>query len=79
MSYSLATHRDVTGEHTDGHQFQHARGAAAADAPRGEEREDVERAEEAAGHGLAQELPERGRVMREAEVGDEDPGQVGAG
>ena len=39
----------------------------------------MERAEEAGGHGLAQELPERGRVVREAEVGDEDPGQVGAG
>jgi hypothetical protein len=39
----------------------------------------VERAEEAGRHGLAHELPQRGRVVREAEVGDENPGEVGAG
>jgi hypothetical protein len=61
--------------------IQHARGGeegGRTHAPRGEEREDVERAEKAGRDGLAQELPERGRVVREAEVGDEDPGQLGA-
>lgn len=47
--------------------------------PGGEEREDVERAEEAGRHGLADELPQRGRVVREAEVGDEDPRELRAG
>ena len=47
--------------------------------PGGEEREHMERAEEAGGHGLADELPERGRVVGEAEVGHEDPRQVRAG
>lgn len=39
----------------------------------------MERAEEAGGHGVADELPQRGGVVREAEVGDEDPGEVRAG
>jgi hypothetical protein len=39
----------------------------------------VERGDEAGRHGLAHELPQRGRVVREAEVGYEDPGEVGAG
>jgi hypothetical protein len=54
-------------------------GTGIVEVPGGEEREHMERAEEAGGHGLADELPERGRVVREAEVGDENPRQVRAG
>jgi general stress protein YciG len=82
LNQSLArTHGYVTGGRTDGHRFStraEGRRGGRTHAPRGEEREDVERAEEAGRDGLAQELPERGRVVRETEVGDEDPGQLGA-